>query len=76
MLASDGLDVGDPALLAAEMQRLSRLAHQIVWLNPLAASASFEPLTRGMRAALPFVDVFASGHDLDSVAAALARTRP
>ena len=55
---------------------LSRLAHQIVWLNPLAASASFEPLTRGMRAALPFVDVFASGHDLDSVAAALARTRP
>ena len=76
VLASDGLDVGDPALLAAEMQRLSRLAHQIVWLNPLAASASFEPLTRGMRAALPFVDVFASGHDLDSVAAALARRPP
>jgi uncharacterized protein with von Willebrand factor type A (vWA) domain len=48
------------------MARLSRLAHRIVWLNPLAASPRYEPLARGMHAALPHVDVFLSGHDLAS----------
>ena len=51
------------------MQRLSRLAYRIVWLNPLKRDPSYEPLARGMDAALPYVDVFASGHNLASLEA-------
>ena len=69
VIASDGLDAGPPELLERQMARLARLAHQIVWLNPLAASARYEPLARGMRAALPHIDVFLSGHDLASFGA-------
>jgi hypothetical protein len=75
VICSDGLDVGDPGLLAEQMARLSRLAHRVVWLNPLQEDPAYEPLARGMRAALPHVDVFASGHNLASleeVAAVLA----
>ncbi|GAA5127746.1 vWA domain-containing protein [Haloechinothrix salitolerans] len=64
VICSDGLDTGDPAVLGTQMARLSRLAHRVVWLNPLSASVRYEPLARGMRAALPHVDVFASGHNL------------
>jgi uncharacterized protein with von Willebrand factor type A (vWA) domain len=67
VICSDGLDVGDPAVVAAQMARLGRLAHQVVWLNPLAASPAYEPLARGMAAALPHVDVFASGHNFASL---------
>ena len=76
VLCSDGLEVGDPELLAEQMARLARLAHRVVWLNPLQEDPAYEPLARGMRAALPHVDHFASGHSLASledVAAALAR---
>jgi uncharacterized protein with von Willebrand factor type A (vWA) domain len=67
VICSDGLEVGDPELLADQMARLSRLAHRVVWLNPLKGDAAYEPLVRGMRAALPYVDVFASGHNLASL---------
>lgn len=67
IVCSDGLDTGDPALLAEQMARLRRLARKVVWLNPLKASPDYAPLARGMAAALPFVDVFASGHDLASL---------
>ncbi len=67
MLCSDGLEVGDPDLLAAQMARLSRLAHRVVWLNPLKGDAAYEPLARGMQAALPYVDIFAAGHNLASL---------
>ncbi len=67
ILCSDGLEIGDAELLAAQMARLSRLAHRIVWLNPLQEDPAYEPLARGMRAALPYVDVFASGHNLASL---------
>jgi uncharacterized protein len=67
VLCSDGLEVGDPDLLAEQMARASRLAHRIVWLNPLKGDAAYEPLARGMRAALPYVDVFAAGHNLASL---------
>ena len=67
VLCSDGLEVGDPEHLREQMARLSRLAHRVVWLNPLQESADYEPLARGMAAALPFVDVFASGHNLASL---------
>jgi uncharacterized protein with von Willebrand factor type A (vWA) domain len=67
VICSDGLDVGDPAHLRDQMARLSRLAHRVVWLNPLQESPEYEPLARGMAAALPYVDVFASGHNLASL---------
>jgi uncharacterized protein with von Willebrand factor type A (vWA) domain len=71
VLCSDGLEVGDPELLAEQMARLSRLAHRVVWLNPLKESAAYEPLARGMQAALPFVDRLGGGHSLDAVLEAL-----
>ncbi len=67
VLVSDGWDRGDPALTAAEMERLRGLAWRIVWLNPLLADPGYEPLTRGMRAALPFVHDFLAVNDLRSV---------
>jgi uncharacterized protein with von Willebrand factor type A (vWA) domain len=66
-ICSDGLEQGDPAQVAAQMRRLSLLAHRIVWLNPLSGDEGYEPLARGMRAALPYVDVFSSGHNLASM---------
>jgi uncharacterized protein with von Willebrand factor type A (vWA) domain len=70
---SDGLEIGDATLLAEQTERLSRLAHRVVWLNPLKGDPAYEPLTRGMRAALPHIDTFESGHNLESLEA-LART--
>ncbi len=56
MILSDGWDCGDPDILSEEMSRLARSVHQVIWLNPLAARASYQPLTRGMQAVLPHVD--------------------
>jgi len=67
VLLSDGWDRGDPELLAAEMARLRRSAHRVVWLNPLAADPRYEPLTRGMRAALPHVDHLLPGNSIASL---------
>ncbi|MEA2359984.1 MAG: uncharacterized protein QOI62_3244 [Solirubrobacteraceae bacterium] len=69
IVCSDGLEIGDPGTLGEQMERLSRLAHRVVWLNPLKEDPAYEPLARGMRAALPYVDVFASGHNLASLEA-------
>ena len=67
VLCSDGLERGDPDLLRAQMQRLRRLAHRVVWVNPLKGSPGYEPLARGMSAALPSIDAFMSGHNLESL---------
>jgi len=67
VILSDGWDRGDPILLQLEMQRLARCAHNLVWLNPLKASPDYEPLTRGMQAALPFVDHFLAGDSIQSL---------
>jgi uncharacterized protein len=67
VLCSDGLERGDPDVLATQMARLRRLAHRVVWVNPLKGSPRYEPLARGMAAALPSVDVFLSGHNLESL---------
>jgi uncharacterized protein with von Willebrand factor type A (vWA) domain len=69
VLCSDGLERGDPELLRAQMARLRRLAYRVVWANPLKGSPRYEPLARGMAAALPSVDVFLSGHNLESLEA-------
>lgn len=76
VVLSDGWDRGEPEVLATEMARLSRVAHRIVWVNPLRATPGYEPLARGMAAALPFVDDFVDGHSfdaLDRLAEVLAR---
>lgn len=67
VILSDGWDRGDPELLEAEMARLRRSAHRLVWLNPLAAHPDFEPLTRGMRAAVPHTDELLAGNSLASL---------
>ena len=68
VICSDGLERGHPELLATAMERLGRLCHRIVWMNPLKGdNAEFQPRTVGMVAALPFVDVLLSGHDLSSL---------
>jgi uncharacterized protein with von Willebrand factor type A (vWA) domain len=69
LLISDGWDRGDPDLLRAEMGRLQRSCHRLIWLNPLLGSAEYQPLTRGMQAALPFIDDFLPVHNLASLAA-------
>jgi uncharacterized protein with von Willebrand factor type A (vWA) domain len=67
VILSDGWDRGDPEQLDAEMARLRRSAHRVVWLNPLAAHPDYEPLTRGMRAAVPHTDELLAGNSLASL---------
>ncbi len=69
VLLSDGWDRGEPEHLAAEMARLRRTAHRLVWLNPLAADSAYEPLTRGMQAALPHTDHLLPGNSIASLQA-------
>jgi hypothetical protein len=64
IVLSDGWDTGDPEVLATEMLRIKRRAARMIWLNPLLGNPSYEPLTRGMAAALPLVDHFAPAHNL------------
>src|SRR5919201_3644501 len=67
LLVSDGWDRGDPELLARELARVQRSCSRLIWLNPLLGSASYEPLTRGMMAALRHVDDFRPVHNLQSL---------
>ena len=67
VICSDGLERGEPELLRVQMARLRRLAHRVVWVNPLKGSPRYEPLARGMAAALPSIDVFLPGHNLESL---------
>ncbi len=67
VLCSDGLERGEPDLLRQQMARLRRLVHKVVWVNPLKGSPRYEPLARGMAAALPSIDVFLPGHNLESL---------
>jgi uncharacterized protein with von Willebrand factor type A (vWA) domain len=69
MIVSDGYDTGAPELLADEMRRLRRRCRRIIWLNPLIGWRDYSPQARGMRAALPYVDLFAPAHNLESLAA-------
>ena len=67
IIISDGWDRGDPAQLSAELVHLRRSAHRLIWLNPLLGSEGYEPLTRGMAAALPYCDDFLAAHNLEAL---------
>ncbi len=67
LIISDGWDRGDPDLLGHETARLQRSCHRLIWLNPLLGSETYAPLTRGMQAALPFVDDHLPVHNLASL---------
>ncbi len=67
VILSDGLDRGEVDLLEGAMAAVHRKARKVVWLNPLLESAEYEPTARGMRAALPHIDVFAPGHNVESL---------
>jgi len=69
MIVSDGYDTGEPARLGEEMRRLRRRCRKIIWLNPLIGWRDYSPQARGMQAALPYVDLFAPAHNLESLAA-------
>jgi uncharacterized protein len=69
VIVSDGYDTGEPQRLGLEMRRLKRRCRRIVWLNPLIGWRDYQPTARGMQAALPYVDLFAPAHNLESLAA-------
>jgi uncharacterized protein with von Willebrand factor type A (vWA) domain len=69
MIVSDGYDTGAPEQLGEEMRRLRRRCRRIIWLNPLIGWRDYSPQARGMQAALPYVDLFAPAHSLESLAA-------
>jgi uncharacterized protein with von Willebrand factor type A (vWA) domain len=68
VICSDGLDRGDPDVLSTAMQRLARLSHRVVWMNPhKGENPDFRPSTLGMMVAAPHIDLTLSGHDLNSL---------
>jgi uncharacterized protein with von Willebrand factor type A (vWA) domain len=68
VICSDGLDRGDPDILATAMERLARLSYRVVWMNPHKGdNADFRPSTLGMMVAAPHIDLMLSGHDLNSL---------
>lgn len=67
LVISDGWDQGDPKLLAFEMERLQKSCHRLIWLNPLIGTPGYQPLTRGLLAAMPFIDDFLPIHNLNSL---------
>ncbi|HET7037412.1 MAG TPA: VWA domain-containing protein [Thermomicrobiaceae bacterium] len=69
LIISDGWDRGDPEILRKEMERLQRSSYRLIWLNPLLGSPRYEPLTRGMQAAMPYIDDFMTVHNLASLEA-------
>lgn len=75
VIVSDGWEIEDPALVGTAMQRLSRLAHHIIWVNPRTAAASYQPLVGGMAAALPYVDTLVSGHSVRALEEVMAAIR-
>jgi uncharacterized protein with von Willebrand factor type A (vWA) domain len=69
VIVSDGYDTGPPEQLAAELAALGRRARRVVWLNPMLGWQGYQPVARGMAAALPYLDLFAPAHNLESLAA-------
>jgi uncharacterized protein len=76
IMLSDGWDTGEPEELAAEMKKVRSRVAKLIWLNPLLGLDDYQPVTRGMSAALPFIDVFAAAHNLHSLLALEEHLRP
>jgi uncharacterized protein len=76
IILSDGWDTGEPEELAAEMKKVRHRVAKLIWLNPLLGLDDYQPVTRGISAALPFVDVFAPAHNLQSLLALEEHLRP
>ena len=68
VIVSDGYDTGQPEQLAGELAALGRRARRVVWLNPMLGWEGYQPVARGMAAALPYLDLFAPAHNLESLA--------
>jgi uncharacterized protein with von Willebrand factor type A (vWA) domain len=73
LICSDGLERGDPAVLGEQMGRLSRLTHRVIWVNPLKGDPEFQPVSRGMRAVLPYIDELVAGDTFESLTRLAAR---
>jgi len=67
IIFSDGLETGDPRKLGTEMKAINHKVSRVIWLNPLAGMNNYQPLARGMSAALPYVDCFAAANNLDNL---------
>jgi len=67
VIFSDGWDTGEPQVLAGELSAIKRRVRKLIWLNPLLGLDNYQPMTRGMSAALPYIDVFAAAHNLESL---------
>lgn len=67
MVLSDGWETGDPAVLVEELSAIKRRVRKLIWLNPLLGMTDYQPITRGMSAVLPYIDVFAPAHNLESL---------
>jgi uncharacterized protein with von Willebrand factor type A (vWA) domain len=67
VILSDGWDTEGPEALAAELQKIKRRVSKLIWLNPLLGLEEYEPVTRAMSAALPYINVFAPAHNLESL---------
>ncbi len=67
LVLSDGLDTGDTEILSNELKQISRRTRKIIWLNPLMGMKGYQPLAKGMRTAMPILDIFAPAHNLQSL---------
>jgi uncharacterized protein with von Willebrand factor type A (vWA) domain len=75
VIVSDGWEIQDPARVGEAMERLSRLAHRIIWVNPRKAAVDYQPLVGGMAAAMPYIDTFVAGHSVDALQEVMAAIR-
>ena len=69
IIVSDGLDAGEPDILAKNMKLIQRKSRQVIWLNPLLGKPGYEPSAAGMSTALPYIDEFKPAHNMESLAA-------
>jgi uncharacterized protein len=76
IILSDGWDTGTPEVLVAELSKIKRRVSKLIWLNPLLGLEDYEPITRGMSAARPYIDVFAPAHNLESLLELEKHLRP
>ena len=73
LILSDGWDTGEPEVMKEAMKKIYKQTKKVIWLNPLAGSENFAPEVMGMKTALPYIDVLASAHSLDSLKQAMRR---